>query len=149
MTSRSPQQTVATTEVGPLMREIRLRARAQNRERDASLRAARKAIPTALTGAAGRLKDHVRDAKALSARIGKLPPAPPTLRAKFGGILVRLAQRSLFWLLPPVKGANEALVAALEQQSRANDELLQLLQRMNMEIASLKRANRTDPAELD
>jgi hypothetical protein len=50
--------------------------------------------------------------------IGAMPPSAPSLRARFGAVLIVLIRRALLWFIPPLKSAHETALSALEAQSR-------------------------------
>jgi hypothetical protein len=55
-----------------------------------------------------------------------------------GAALIRIVQRALFWLIRPLQNANKQLVIALEEQARANDEILKVLERTLVELEVLR-----------
>ena len=50
------------------------------------------------------------------AAVGRLPAAPPTVRARLGALLVKAVRRSLFWLLPQLDDFHSRLIEGLDLQ---------------------------------
>lgn len=55
--------------------------------------------------------------------IGKMPPQPPTFRARVGAVLVRLVRRALFWYTPQIVAFHAAVTQVVEEQVRALEAL--------------------------
>ncbi len=110
--------------VQQIMLEIRRKVRAIHRLNDDATRRARRAISTELMSHAARLSARVGTIQAGVGRIGAMPPQPPTLRGKIGGVLVHVMQRALFWLVPSLQSAHEQVAQALADQVKINEELL-------------------------
>ena len=55
--------------------------------------------PGLLTPDLEALKKVHRDLHLRRSLVGKLPPSPPTLRGRVGGLMVKTVRRSLFWFL--------------------------------------------------
>jgi hypothetical protein len=75
--------------------------------------------------------------RASAARIGELPPAPPTLRAKVGAVAVRGLRRAMFWLIPSLQAAQEQIAAALEDQTKAVEDLVKAIEKTNARMELL------------
>lgn len=68
-------------------------------------------------------------------RIGQPPPTPPTLRGRFGAMLVRLMQRAMFWYTPSIQNTNQQILNALESHLKVTEEIIAVLERTNVELA--------------
>jgi hypothetical protein len=77
----------------------------------------------------------------MAERIGEVPPGPSTLRAKLGAVMVRIGQRSLFWLLPPLRITHQTLAQTLRDHVTATDEMLKILQQTNVQLEMLRRSS--------
>ncbi len=133
--------------IQPIMAEVRRRARARNQRNEAALRMARRNIPTELIARISRLQSRVAAVRAHAARIGELPPAPPTLRARLGAMAVRLQQRALFWFIPGLRATHEQIAGALDEEAKALEEMLKSLEKTNarMELLLGERASSGEP----
>lgn len=124
-------------DVQALMREIRGRVRGEGKEQQFA-REARKMVPSHLTSAVARLSAGTASLRSAVAAIGEAPPCPPTLRGRVGLLLVRLSQRSVFWLLPSLRSSLNQIVDALEKHLQATEEILEALRQTNIELARLR-----------
>lgn len=129
----------AAVDVQQIMKEVRNRLQSENHEHDELMRLARKSVPGHLPATIARLKASTQALAEAAKRIGDIPPAPPTLRARIGSLLVRAMQRALFWLIPSVKTAQQSLAQTLRDHVYATDELLKALQQTNMRLELLRR----------
>ena len=80
-------------------------------------------------------------------RVGQMPPRPPTLRGRFGALLVSLVRRSLFWYIDQHKEFEHQVLEgfrttnALFQHLDANRQRTQLmLLELQSEIVTLRAA---------
>ena len=126
--------------VQSIMRDIRARARAETQQKDQLYREVRKTIPPHLFASVSKLREVLPRLRSDVAQIGVLPPSPPSLRGKLGALLIRVVQRALFWLLPPLRNTHEGLLVAFEEQSRTNEEMLKLLHTALVDLEILRRA---------
>jgi hypothetical protein len=55
--------------------------------------------------------------------VGQLPPQPPTLRGRAGGMLLRLMKRLLYWYTPRILDFQDAAARAIQEQAEAIEEL--------------------------
>ena len=55
--------------------------------------------------------------------VGEIPPAPPTLRARVSGVLVKVIKASLFWFTGRLDDFHSSIVEANELQSAALSSL--------------------------
>lgn len=131
--------TSETVDVQMLMREVRRLAREGNREREKALRLARKTIPSQLPAAIARLKSSTQYLRRSARYLGDVPPGPNTLRAKIGAALVRILQRSMFWLLPPLRTTQSQFADALAEHVNATGEILKALEQTNIELELVRR----------
>jgi len=72
---------------------------------------------------------------------GDPPPQPPTVRGKFGSVLVQVVRRMLFWYTRPLREFQQMTARALRQQAdgiRKIDTDLRRLEQANNEIAALQ-----------
>jgi SAM-dependent methyltransferase len=80
------------------------------------------------------------------ALIGIMPPQPPTLRGRIGGILVSFIQRCLFWYTPRIVHFQRAVAAAFREQEQAaltaSRELTRQFSAVQEENRSLREAIR-------
>lgn len=133
-------------DVQPIMAEVRGRVRLESRREQAALRNVRKIVSPDLTARVSRLQVRVAAIRASAARIGQLPPAPPTLRAKVGAVAVRALRRAMFWLIPSLQAAQEQIAGALEDQTKAVEDLVKAIEKTNarMELLLGERAAHGD-----
>jgi hypothetical protein len=117
-----------------IMRRIREELRGVDREQDWK-RYGRKAVPPHLIASVQRLRSSTAMLRSAIARIGEPPPGPPTVRARLGLHAVHAIRRALFWVLPPIQSAQNQIVDALEQHLAATEQILQILQQTNAELA--------------
>ena len=78
------------------------------------------------------IKERLREARESASMIGRMPPAPPTVRAKAGSFLVKLIQRMLFWYTPQITGFNSAILGLGQEQNK-------LIERLLLEVNGLHR----------
>jgi SM-20-related protein len=84
----------------------------------------------------------VRVSKALHLRktlVGRLPPEPPTLRGRFGGLMVKVIRRSLAWFTSRLDDFHSDVIEAFDLQFSALNRLSSVT-RQNLEtVEFLKR----------
>jgi hypothetical protein len=117
-----------------IMRRIREQVRGVDREQDWK-RYGRKAVPAHLVASVQRLRASTAMLRSAIARIGEPPPTPATIRGRLGLQVVQAVRRALFWIIPPVQVAQNQIVDALEQHLAATEQILQILQQTNAELA--------------
>jgi SM-20-related protein len=92
----------------------------------------------------------VRVSKALHLRktlVGRLPPEPPTLRGRVGGLMVKVIRRCLSWFTSPLEDFHSDIIEAFDLQFSALHRLSDVT-RQNLETAEfLKRKLAQVPAE--
>ncbi|MDP8981957.1 MAG: hypothetical protein M3O35_15345 [Acidobacteriota bacterium] len=92
----------------------------------------------------------VRVSKALHLRktlVGRLPPEPPTLRGRVGGLMVKVIRRCLAWFTSPLEAFHSDIIEAFDLQFSALHRLSDVT-RQNLETAEfLKRKLAQKPAE--
>jgi hypothetical protein len=125
------------------MRRIRDELRGIDREQEWK-RQGRKSVPPHLISGVQRLKASTALLRSSVSRIGQPPPAPPTLRGRIGLLIVQLLRRALFWLIPSIQTSQNQIVDALEQHLAATDQILQILQHTNVELARLSQLAATN-----
>lgn len=130
--AQAPQIDIQT-----IMAEIRGHVRVENQREQAALRNVRKIISPELTARVSRLQVRVAAIRASAARIGELPPAPPTPRARIGAVAVRVLRRAMFWLIPSLQAAQEQIAAALEDQTKAVEDLVKAIEKTNARMELL------------
>jgi hypothetical protein len=135
----SPQDPLSAVDVQAIMRDIRGAVRAENRDRDDAARTAARAIPRHVAAVLARLKASTAALEEAAARIGEVPPAPDTLRARVGAAGVRVMQRALFWLVPSIKSTQQNLVQALRDHLTVTEETLKALHKTNVQVELLRR----------
>jgi len=128
----------AEVKVQQIMATIRHKVRHIHRRNEDATRRARRAISNELLSRASRLNARVGTLRANVARIGEMPPQPPTVRGKIGALLVRLMQRALFWLIPSLQANQDQVAQAFEDQAKVNEELLKALQEAHTKIEQLQ-----------
>jgi len=69
-----------------------------------------------LTASSTELREAIR-------RFGRMPPRPPTLRAKAGALAVRVMRRALFWQTEQIQALEAAAADAIEEDNRAIETL--------------------------
>jgi hypothetical protein len=136
-------------DVSVIMSAIRQRMRAENQRRADAMRNARKGLPADLVARVSRLRARMGSLRAGVAHIGGMPPAPPTLRGKLGALAVGIMRRSLFWLIPNLQATQEQLIAAIDDQTTALEEVVTALQRTNFRIELLIDERESGGAALD
>jgi 2-polyprenyl-3-methyl-5-hydroxy-6-metoxy-1,4-benzoquinol methylase len=80
--------------------------------------------------------------------VGKLPPAPDTLRAKIGAYLVRGVQRCLFWYTPPILQFQNDAVGVLNSACNLIGQLSKRTAGLEREIHKLRRDALESTSEL-
>jgi hypothetical protein len=138
-------ETPATINVREIMARIRLQTRQASLREEEALRHARQFIPSELSARAPRLHARVETIRENAARIGELPPQPPTLRGRAGAQIVRLIHRSLFWLLPSLRTAHDQVVQALAEQVKINEEMMKAIEQAHVRISGLQGQPGTAP----
>jgi hypothetical protein len=131
-------------DVQAIMREIRASVRAENREFEEVARVARRAIPGHLPAVIARLRASTASLEEAVSRIGEIPPGPQTVRARLGAFAVRVMQRSLFWLVPSVRSAQQNIVSAFRDHVAVTEEILKALQHTNLQLELLRRSVEAD-----
>ena len=79
----------------------------------------------------------VRVSKALHLRktlVGRLPPEPPTLRGRVGGLMVKVIRRCLSWFTSPLEDFHSDIIEAFDLQFSALNRLSDVT-RQNLETA--------------
>jgi hypothetical protein len=130
-------------DVQAIMRDIRATVWAENRDRDDAARTATRAIPRHVAAVLARLKASTIALEEAAGRIGEIPPAPDTLRARIGAAGVRVMQRALFWLVPSIKSTQQNLVQAVRDHVTVTEEILKALHQTNVQIELLRRELRS------
>lgn len=125
------------------MRRIRDGLRGIDREQDWK-RQGRKAVPPHLISGVQRLKASTALLRSSISRVGQPPPVPPTVRGRIGLFIVQILRRALFWFIPSIQTAETQIVDALEQHLAATEQILQILQQTNVELARLSQLAATN-----
>ena len=73
------------------------------------------------------LRQAADHAARCASKVGQLPPAPPTSRARLGAIFVRLVARMLFWYTPQIAEYQQASARALRDQAAAMERLAEAI----------------------
>ena len=84
------------------------------------------------------LQAFVHTVQQRSSEVGQLPRCPPTLRGRFGQILIRVIQRLLFWYTPNITRFHELLSHVIQEQFAALSRVSVLLQQRAEENADLR-----------
>ena len=71
-------------------------------------------------------------------RVNEMPPQPPTLRGRMGGVLVRILRRAMFWQTDQLRRFETAAVTALDEQARALETLWNDVRGLAEEVAALR-----------
>jgi hypothetical protein len=129
----------STVDVQEIMREVRKVVRAENRKRDDLLREARRTIPGRLPATISRLKLSTAALEELARKLGDIPPAPPTTRARLGASIIQVMHRALFWLLPSLRTIEVATAQAMREHVAATEDLLRALNETNIRLEQLRR----------
>src|SRR4051794_23568419 len=69
------------------------------------------------------LESTVENLVAASSGVGRIPPAPPTLRGRVGGFLVRVVSRALFWYTPQIHAFQQLTTRLAKHQIAALADL--------------------------
>jgi hypothetical protein len=133
----APESFSGPPDVQRIMARVRRRVRAQNQREQEALRKARKALPGDLIARVSRLNTRLGAMRVNAARIGEMPPSPPTLRGKVGAFGVRLVRHALFWLIPSLQAAQEQVAGALDDQVKALEELIKAIEKTNARLELL------------
>lgn len=124
-------------DVSEIMRQVRdASSRAGNRAPEMDL--------SRLTASSTELREAIR-------RFGRMPPQPPTLRAKAGALAVRVMRRALFWQTEQIQALETAAAEAIEEDNRAIEVLAGAMHRLwdlNSERAAAIEALQAQVAEL-
>ncbi len=125
-------------DVAQLMREIRARARGgiqplvYPEDGGAPQQAAASFELSRVRHSAIELREAMR-------RVNEMPPQPPTLRGRVGGMLVRVVKRVLFWQTEQNRRFQTAAVSAFDEQARALEALWTDVQGLAAATATLSR----------
>jgi hypothetical protein len=84
------------------------------------------------------LKRSLQELYRTRAVIGTIPPAPPTPRGRFGGLLVGLVRRAMFWVWPQLDQFHAAAITFAENQVTWLEELRGLLGDIDRELEQLR-----------
>jgi hypothetical protein len=84
------------------------------------------------------LKRVSKDLHLRKALIGRLPPEPPTIRGRVGGLLVKAVRRSLFWFLSRLENFHSDLIDAFDLQFSALKSLSSVTQQNVATLELLK-----------
>ena len=69
------------------------------------------------------LRQAADHAARCAGKVGEMPAAPPTPRARLGAFFVRLVARMLFWYTPQIAQYQQASARALRDQAAAMERL--------------------------
>src|SRR5258707_10666381 len=111
-------------DVQVIMSDVRRRVRAQNQREASALRSARQSLPADLTARVSRLHVCMNGLRTRVAQLRDMPRVPSTLRGRLGAIAVRVMRRSLFWLIPNLTALQEQLVASMDEQAQALEDVV-------------------------
>jgi len=75
-----------------------------------------------------RLEELSRSVQRAFSLIGRLPPAPPTLRGRVGRFFIRVLQRLLGWYTPQIVAFNAIMVEVIQAQSTAISDLVEMVE---------------------
>jgi SAM-dependent methyltransferase len=70
--------------------------------------------------------------------VGRMPLSPKSLRARVGGMAVRVVQRMLFWYTPQIHRFHNATIAVAEHVCAAMEEQLAASRRLYAEMAEVR-----------
>lgn len=88
--------------------------------------------------AARQMQRASDDLQSFASAIGRMPPAPGTLRAKIGAHLVQVVQRMLFWYTPQIIRFNTATARFAEHVSRAGERHVSALEEIHQKLHDLR-----------
>ena len=111
-----------TPSVLELMREIRARARARVQPLVYPEDGGAPQQPAA-SFELSRVRHSAIELREAMRRVNEMPPQPPTLRGRLGGVMVRLVKRVLFWQTEQNRRFQTAAVNAFDEQARALEAL--------------------------
>ena len=138
-----PEATTGTAiDVEAVMREIRESIHSIEKRKLAfaaspALASARAQLPD--LALAGYLAQQLRDEVA---RLGEMPPRPPTLRARLGVFPVWLVRRALFWYTEQLRELQTRVIRVADEQLEVTRRMLDAQADMQAEIDQLKKALR-------
>jgi hypothetical protein len=121
------------------MREIHFRTRIAGRLQEEAEDAADRLIPADLRARLSQLESSIRLLHESAAQLGEIPEGPDTFRARLGARLIRVMQRTLFWLVMPLRRQQILVAKAQEQQSIALRELTAASRQLALELEVLRR----------
>jgi SAM-dependent methyltransferase len=67
-------------------------------------------------------------------QVGRMPPQPPTLRARLGSVLVKLVRRSLFWYSAQVNEANARIAQTLRGHAERISKIAKIVDQTRLEF---------------
>lgn len=70
-----------------------------------------------------KAKEWLHAAQEAADEVGRMPPQPPTFRARAGAAVVQLVRRMVFWLTPQINSANQAMLSVIQEQTSLIDQL--------------------------
>ena len=79
--------------------------------------------------------------------VGRMPPSPNSLRARIGGVVVRMVQRMLFWYTPQIHRFHNATLAVAEHVCAAMEKQLAATRRLYAELAEVRSEMRVRSAQ--
>ncbi len=127
-----------TPSVLELMREIRARARARVQPLVYPEDGGAPRQPAA-SFELSRVRHSAIELREAMRRVNEMPPQPPTLRGRLGGVMVRLVKRVLFWQTEQNRRFQTAAVNAFDEQSRALEALWTDVQGLAASAAEARR----------
>ena len=71
-------------------------------------------------------------------RVNEMPPQPPTLRGRLGGVLVRILRRAMFWQTEQLRRFETAAATAMDEQARALEALWTDVRGLAQEVVALR-----------
>src|SRR5688572_15266412 len=97
-----------------------------------------------LTADAQQLMDTVLNT---ATKVGRMPPQPPTLRAKLGSVLVQFVRRALFWYSDQVNEANARVAQALWRHAERISDLARVTDQARADLTNLSDQTRVESQE--
>jgi hypothetical protein len=92
-----------------------------------------------------RLEELSRSVQRAFSLIGRLPPAPPTLRGRAGRFMIRVLQRMLGWYTPQIVAFNAIMVEVVQAQTTAISDLVEMVEEGRREREILAALGQIEP----
>lgn len=96
-----------------------------------------------------KAKEWLHTAQQTADEVGRMPPEPPTLRARVGAVFVQLVRRMVFWLTPQINSANQAMLGVIQEQISLIDHLAVKVVDLQAQMSEIAAGQRQASEQLD